>query len=98
VSGRDRLRGCGRRLSRALHAQNRKIRSRVRAGQGRGGVLAIGQRDQDLLLAPNGVLGGDDHAGPPEYTARRESRARVDRNHVFRRRLDCRGHFLRKRY
>ena len=42
--------------------------------------LPLGKRDLDLLVAANGVVGCHDDAGPPNHSAGRVVRARMDRH------------------
>ena len=71
--------------------EHREIGAGIGAGERGGGGGAIGKGYGEILLAADGMFGGDDHAGTPEDSARRESWAGVHRDYIAPRQFDgCR--------
>jgi hypothetical protein len=61
--------------------QHGEIGAGIAARQSGGSGAAVRQRDADFVAPANGVLGGDDDAGPPDDAARSEARPGIHGHH-----------------
>jgi hypothetical protein len=81
-AGGRRSRGPARRVCGDINLEDGQIGAGVGAGERCRHGGPVGQSHGDLLLAADGVFGGDDRAGAPEYAARREPRPGMHCNHI----------------
>ena len=96
IAGLDLLREWRCRIARRFrNPQDRQIGAGVASRHGSGAAGAIGQRDGDLLLAADGVLGSDNHARTPDDAARRKTRPCMYCHHRTAGPFDCRGQVIR---
>ena len=96
-AGYGRAGGDARSLVGGIDFEDGDVGAGVGAGERGGDVRAVGQGDGDLLLAADGMFGGDDDAGTPEDAAGRESRPGVYGHDIARRLRDGCRDFIGKR-
>src|SRR5260370_40563834 len=78
-------------------SQNGQVCTGVASGDFRWKLAACAGLDNDIVVVTKRVLGGDDNARRPMYTARIKARAAVDGDDRRGGTLDQRPEFIRKR-
>jgi hypothetical protein len=86
----------GDRGSQTFDPQGGDVSSRIAPSQSSVHSLPVRERDLNVLIAPNCVIGRYDNAGPPVDTAGRAMSAGVDRDDVRLKLFDKPRYFVRK--